>query len=65
MAVKFEFMLTDEDTDRVFALMQADGIKDKSANDYVSQLVSSELYKRHPQKVVFDDETKEIVSRRK
>ena len=45
---EFHFYLSDDDTDRVFQLMDDEGIKDLTANEYLEHLVSDLLRKKCP-----------------
>ena len=49
MAVKFEFYLSDEDTERLFAVKEDKGKEER------------ELYRLHPNRVKYDDETGERI----
>lgn len=61
MATKFEFYLSEDDTDRLFAVKDIEGKKDLTGNEYAKELLSSVLYQKHPKKVQYDDETGEII----
>ncbi|MFA7162821.1 MAG: hypothetical protein WC097_01555 [Eubacteriales bacterium] len=48
MATKFEFYLSEEDTDRVFLLKEKAGEADLTANEYAKELLIRELHRQHP-----------------
>lgn len=48
MAVKFEFYLSDNDFDRLFALKQKNNKRDLSGNEYAQELLEKELHRLHP-----------------
>lgn len=52
---QFEFWLSDEDTDRVFALKAEAGADDLTGNEYARQLLERELHRLHPETVKYDD----------
>ena len=54
--VEFNFYLSDEDTDRLFALKQQAGKDDLTGNEYAKELLHQLLYKRHPQTVEYDEQ---------
>ena len=61
MAVKFEFYLSDEDTERLFAVKVDKGMEELTGNDYARELLERELYRLHPNRVKYDDETGERI----
>lgn len=61
MATKFEFYLSDADTDRLFAIKEDDGKDDLTGNEYAKELLSSVLHSMHPGPVKYDDETGERI----
>lgn len=61
MAVKLEFYLSDDDYDRLLALGKKEGKDNMYVNDYAKDIVENYLYKHHPQRVVFDEDTGEII----
>lgn len=46
--VTFEFILTDEDFDRLFILKQKDGLDNLTGNEYARELLEKELRRRYP-----------------
>lgn len=54
--VKFEFYISDDDFDRLFAVKEAQGRSDLSGNEFAKELLVRELYRLHPGKVVCEDE---------
>ena len=61
MAVKFEFYLSDEDTERLFAVKEDKGKEELTGNDYARELLERELYRVHANRVKYDDETGERI----
>lgn len=57
MAVKFELYLSDDDTERLFAIKEDNGKDSLTGNEFARELLSSELYRMHPKRVRYDDET--------
>ena len=49
--VKFQFYLSDEDYDRLYAIKQDWGRNDLTGNDFAALLLSSYLHQIHPQRV--------------
>ena len=60
MATKFEFYLSNEDTDRLFSVKDAEGKNDLTGNEYAKELLHSILYKKHPLTVKYDEDGNEI-----
>lgn len=61
MAVKFEFYLSDDDTERLFAVQEDEGKNGLTGNEYAKELVKRELYRLHPDRVKYDEETGERI----
>ena len=61
MAVKFETYLSDEDTERLFAVKEDKGKAELTGNDYARELLERELHRLHPSRVKYDDETGERI----
>lgn len=61
MAVKFEFCLSDDDTERLFAVKEEKGKNELTGNEYAKELLERELHRLHPGKVKYDDETGERI----
>ncbi len=61
MAVKFEFYLSDDDAERLFAAKEDMGKDELTGNEYARELLESALYKLHPNRVRYDDETGERI----
>lgn len=62
MSVTFEFNLSNDDTDRLFAIKESQGKDQLTGNDFARELLEKELHRLHPKRVVFDEESGEIVS---
>jgi len=60
MSVKFEFYLSEEDTDRLFAVKNSTGNNDLTGNEYAKELLCSSLHNLHPAIVQYDDSGDEI-----
>lgn len=61
MAVKFEFYISDNDYDRLYALKQKNGKSDLSGNEYAKEILESELHRRCPQVPKQDEDGKYII----
>lgn len=61
MAVKFEFYLSDDDTERLFAIKENNGKDELTGNEYAKELLEKELYRLHPSRVKYDNETGERI----
>ena len=61
MAVKFEIYLSDEDTERLFAVKEDKGKAELTGNDYARELLEREPHRLHPSRVKYDDETGERI----
>ena len=61
MSTKFEFYLSNEDTERLFAVKEDQGKDDLTGNEYARELLSKVLHTMHPATVKFDDETGERI----
>lgn len=59
---QFEFWLSSEDTDRVFAIKKAQNKEKMTGNEFAKYLLERELHRLHPRKVEFDDNGDEIIS---
>ncbi len=57
---KFEFWLSNEDTDRVFAIKKMQGKDYMTGNEFARELLEKELHRLHPRKVQFDENGDEI-----
>ncbi len=57
MATKFEFYLSDEDTERLFALKDDKGLHTLTGNEYAKKILEYELHRLHPKQVKYDDDT--------
>lgn len=64
MAPKFEFWLSGEDYDRLYALKEESGKAHLTGNEYAKILLENTLHKMHPERVEFDDETGERIKRK-
>ena len=61
MATKFEFYLSEEDTERLFAIKEDKGKDDLTGNEYARELLEGILYSMHPKRVKYDDDTGERI----
>lgn len=57
MSVRFEFYLSDDDTERLFAIKEDKGKDELTGNEFAQELLSKELNRLHPNRVKYDDET--------
>ena len=62
MAVKFEFYLSNEDTERLFAIKEDEGKDELTGNDFAQELLSKALFRLHPSQVKYDRETGERIN---
>lgn len=51
----FEFYMSDEDLDKVFAIKEIQGKTDLTANEFAAELLHSELYRLFPAKPLYDE----------
>lgn len=51
MSVKFEFYLSEEDFDRLYAIKEKEGKEELTGNEFAKELIIRELHQRHPEKV--------------
>lgn len=61
---EFNFYLSPDDTDRLFALKAEAGADDLTGNEYARQLLERELHRLHPERVEYDDDTGERMPRK-
>lgn len=61
MAVKFEFYLSDDDTERLFAIKEDKGKDNLTGNDFAKELLQNTLHNLHPSRVRYDDDTGERI----
>lgn len=61
MSVKFEFYLSDEDTERLFAVKEDKMKNDLTGNEYAKELLEGILHKLHPARVQYNDDTGERI----
>ena len=61
MSTKFEFYLSDEDTERLFAEKEDNGKDELTGNEYAKWLLEKALYSLHPQRVRYNDDTGERI----
>lgn len=61
MATRFEFYLSTEDTERLYALKEDDGKNDLTGNEYAKELLGKELHRLHPATVKYDVESGERI----
>ena len=62
MAVKFEFYLSNEDTERLFAIKEDEGKFKLTGNEFAQEILSKELFRLHPSRVKYDKETGERIN---
>lgn len=62
MSVKFEFYLSDDDTERLFAIKEDNGKDNLTGNEFAKELLEAKLYRLHPKRVRYDDETGNRIS---
>lgn len=60
---EFNFYLSAEDTERLWALKEEAGETQLTGSEYARQLLETVLHRLHPEKVQFDDETGERIPR--
>lgn len=63
MATKFEFYLSEGDTERLFAIKEEEGKDQLTGNEYAKELLHKILYKMHPETVQYNEETGERIRR--
>lgn len=61
MSARFEFYLSDEDTERLFAVKEDEGKNDLTGNEYARELLEHELRRLHPTRVHYNDDTGERI----
>ena len=59
--VKFEFYLSNDDTERLFAMKEEQGKCLLTGNEFAKELLMKELRRLHPSRVMYDDETGERI----
>lgn len=52
---QFNFWLSNEDTDRLFAVKKAQGKNDMTGNEFARYFLEKELHRLHPEVVIFDE----------
>lgn len=57
MSTKFEIYLSEEDTERLFAIKENQGKEELTGNEFAKELLETMLYQLHPSRVQYDDET--------
>lgn len=57
MSTKFEIYLSEEDTERLFAIKENQGKEELTGNEFAKELLETMLYQLHPRRVQYDDET--------
>lgn len=57
----FEFYLSSNDTDRLFAIKKQQGKDDMTGNEFAKELLEKELHRLHPKTVEFDENGDEIL----
>lgn len=56
MAVRFEFYISDEDMDRLWALKEKEGKDELTGNEYAALLLERTLNRLHPEKVKIEED---------
>ena len=59
---QFDFWLSNEDTDRLFAVKNAQGKNDMTGNEFARYLLEKELHRLHPKVVRFDENGAEKIN---
>ena len=57
----FEFYLSSNDTDRLFAIKKQQGKDNMTGNEFAKELLEKELHRLHPKTVEFDENGDEIL----
>lgn len=65
MAVEVKFYLNDNDVDRLWALKEETGKTQISSNEFAKELLEQTLHRMHPEKVKYDEETGELIPRKR
>ena len=61
MSVRFDFYLSDDDTERLFAVKEDKGKDDLTGSEYARELLEGILHKLHPSVVRYNDDTGERI----
>lgn len=61
MATKFEFYLSEEDTERLFAIKEDKGKENLTGNEYAKELLVKTLHQLHPKIVKYDNNSGERI----
>lgn len=61
MATKFDFYLSEEDTERLFAIKEDVGKDNLTGNEYAKELLVKTLHQLHPEIVKYDDDSGERI----
>lgn len=61
MATKFEFYLSEEDTERLFAIKEDKGKDNLTGNEYAKELLVKTLHQLHPEIVKYDNDSGERI----
>lgn len=61
MATKFEFYLSEEDTERLFAIKEDKGKENLTGNEYAKELLVKTLHQLHPEIVKYDNDSGERI----
>lgn len=61
---KFEFYLSENDTERLFALKEEAGKDSLTGNEYAKELLEGLLHRKYPEIVRYDEETGERIRRK-
>lgn len=59
--VKFEFYLSNDDFDRLYAIKKSKGRSDLTGDEFAKELLVKEIHRLHPRKVEFDECGNEIL----
>lgn len=61
MSARFEFYLSDNDTERLYAVKEDSRKDELTGNEYARELLEGILHKLHPSVVKYNDETGERI----
>lgn len=54
--MELSIWLNEDDANRLFAIMEQEGNTKLSANEFAKEMLVSAIHRRHPSKVVYEDE---------
>lgn len=56
MAVEFNFYLSDDDFNKLYAIKEQQGKNNMTGNEFARELLENEIYRLHPGRVVQEEE---------